>query len=128
MVWLEIQKPGSPALSHHACVPCSDVCLIFIGDFYSASTATRQLVDIEQLSSFSGGWNGKERSSDVFKFNTASEEWIPVTTAGFPPGAGLSSHTACCLESGELVIVGREGSLRTQRRSGNAFIVKGKLI
>lgn len=31
MEWHELTTSGSPALSHHACVPYSDTCLMFIG-------------------------------------------------------------------------------------------------
>lgn len=48
-----------------------------------------------------------------------------VESHGFPMGAGLSSHTANLLSNSEILVVGREGSLRTQRRSGNAFILSG---
>lgn len=74
---------------------------------------------------FSGGWNGKERSSDVHVYNCKDNIWFTCQTTGFPVGAGLSSHTANLLSNGEILIIGREGSLRMQRRSGNAFILSG---
>ena len=73
-----------------------------------------------------GGWTGKERTSDVHLFDSITKKWIDVETSGFPVGAGLSSHTSSLLSNSEILVVGREGSLRMQRRSGNAFILSGQ--
>ena len=76
---------------------------------------------------FSGGWNGKRRISDVYVFDTEEQIWLNPATTGFPEGAGLSSHTATLGANKDILLIGREGSLRTQRRSGNAYILHGDL-
>lgn len=40
---------------------------------------------------------------------------------------GLSSHTATLLANGDVLLIGREGSLRMQRRSGQAYLLRGDL-
>lgn len=47
--------------------------------------------------------------------------------AGFPEDGGLSSHTATPLSSGEILILGREGSLRMQRRHGSGYLLSGSV-
>ena len=54
-------------------------------------------------------------------FDVAQQRWTQPVTSGFPAGAGLSSHTASLLKNGEVLVLGREGSLRMQRRSGSAY-------
>ncbi|XP_074656079.1 kelch domain-containing protein 9-like [Tubulanus polymorphus] len=103
-VWTELTAANSPHLSHHACLGITDRYLVVIG-----------------------GWTGKQRCSDVFIFDTRAKEWSKPECTGFPSGAGLSSHTATELANGDILIIGREGSLRTQRRSGNAFILRGSV-
>lgn len=100
--WKEIRTSGSPALSHHACVVVGDRYVVLVG-----------------------GWNGKSRVSDVAAYDTANDSWSYPKTTGFPVGAGLSSHTATLLGNGDILVVGREGSLRMQRRTGSAFMLKG---
>ena len=100
----EITEEGSPTLSHHACVVVQHRYLVIIG-----------------------GWDGKARVSDVHVFDTESRRWMHPQTSGFPTGAGLSSHTATLLDNGDILIIGREGSLRMQRRSGNAFLLTGDI-
>lgn len=46
---------------------------------------------------------------------------------GFPEDGGLSSHTATALDSGEILILGREGSLRMQRRHGSGYLLSGSV-
>ena len=72
-----------------------------------------------------GGWNGKARASDVFAYDTTNNRWLHPATQGFPSGAGLSSHAVVLLNNGDILAIGREGGLRTQRRSGNAFLLQG---
>ena len=100
--WSEIRSPGSPALSHHTCV--------IVGSSYAVII---------------GGWDGHKRTSDVHIFDLSSERWSSPATLGFPVGAGLSSHAAVLLSDGSIFVVGREGSLRIQRRFGSAFLLKG---
>lgn len=100
--WTEVKTPNSPALSHHASVVIGNRYIVLIG-----------------------GWTGKFRVSDVVIYDTVSSVWSYPKTTGFPVGAGLSSHTATVLGNGGILIVGREGSLRMQRRTGSAFILKG---
>jgi N-acetylneuraminic acid mutarotase len=70
-----------------------------------------------------GGWDGKARTSDVHVYDVEKSQWKAMATSGFPVGAGLSSFTATLLAKDEVLIIGREGSLRIQRRSGNAFMM-----
>ncbi|OWF39551.1 kelch domain-containing protein 9-like [Mizuhopecten yessoensis] len=102
--WQEIRATGSPALSHHACV----------------SLAGRYMLLI-------GGWDGKSRTGKVVAFDSEKQQWLVQETSGFPGDAGLSSHTATLLASGEIIIFGREGSLRMQRRHGNGYMLTGSV-
>jgi len=100
--WSEVHVAGSPPLSHHAAVVISDRYAVIIG-----------------------GWTGHERSADVHVFDIVSSSWSTPRTLGFPAGAGLSSHSAGLLASGSIVVVGREGSLRMQRKFGSVFLLGG---
>ena len=53
--------------------------------------------------------------------------WRQERTDGFPDGAGLSGHAVLSLEqpNNSYMVFGREGSLRTQRRSGSAWLLRG---
>ncbi|XP_033726935.1 kelch domain-containing protein 9-like [Pecten maximus] len=102
--WQEIKVEGSPALSHHACVPLAGRYMLLIG-----------------------GWDGKSRTAKVVAFDAEKQQWLMQDTSGFPGDAGLSSHTATLLSSGEIIIFGREGSLRMQRRHGNSYILSGSV-
>ncbi|XP_005099748.1 kelch domain-containing protein 9 [Aplysia californica] len=104
-MWAELRTPGSPALSHHAAVVSEDRYLILIG-----------------------GWDGKRRTADVNVFDAQEDKWLKMEHTGFPEGAGLSSHTACQLINGDVIIVGREGSLRIQKKHGNVFILSGNVL
>ncbi len=103
-IWNEITVPNSPAISHHACVVAADRYIVY-----------------------TGGWDGKKRTSEVYIFDTQEQKWSHPVTQGFPEGAGLSSHTATLGANGDILLIGREGSLRTQRRHGNAYILTGNL-
>ena len=98
--WIDLTSDQSPHLSHHAGV--------VIGDYWILI----------------GGWNGRARTSDVSVYDVINNRWIDTKTDGFPSGAGLSSHSAVLLTNGEVLVIGREGSLRTQRRSGNSFLLR----
>ncbi|XP_013409471.2 kelch domain-containing protein 9 [Lingula anatina] len=103
--WREILKEGSPFLSHHAAVLSENRYFVLIG-----------------------GWTGKKRCADVHVFDTQEEKWMPQpTVTGFPEGAGLSSHTAVVLKDASILIIGREGSTRLQRKFGNAFLLTGSV-
>ncbi|XP_052763796.1 kelch domain-containing protein 9-like [Mya arenaria] len=100
MIWNEVRVPGSPQLSHHACVPLDDRYMVLIG-----------------------GWDGQKRGSSVFIFDTVDQNWLYPTDSGFAEGAGLSSHASTLLGSGDILVVGREGCLRTVEKHGNAYIL-----
>ncbi|XP_061181620.1 kelch domain-containing protein 9-like [Saccostrea echinata] len=102
--WTELSFPGSPSLSHHAAVDINDRYIILIG-----------------------GWNGKSRSSKIYAFDTEKQQWTEPTVTGFPEDGGLSSHTATVLNSGKILILGREGSLRMQRRHGSMYLLSGSV-
>ncbi|XP_048727127.1 kelch domain-containing protein 9-like [Ostrea edulis] len=107
MIWNEVRVGNSPALSHHACVPLAEKCMVLIG-----------------------GWNGKCRTSSVVIFDAEKEEWIYPNVTGFPDDAGLSSHTASLLSDGGIIVIGREGTLRMQpgkEYTGNVYMLKGSL-
>lgn len=103
-IWNEVRASGGPGLSHHACVVQHNRYMLLIG-----------------------GWNGKQRSSEIFAYDTENQTWMHPQSNGFPEGAGLSSHTATLLQNGNILIIGREGSLRSQRRSGNSFLLSGDI-
>ena len=103
-LWTDLTSASSPTLSHHVAVALHNRYIMLIG-----------------------GWNGRCRTSKINIYDTQQNNWLLPTTKGFPSGAGLSSHTANVLLNGDIIIVGREGSLRTQRRTGNAFLLTGDI-
>ena len=113
--WEEITDHHSPYLSQH----CAQV---------SRDGARMFLI---------GGWNGHHRTYDVYSFVFETRTWEAWKTSGFPVGAGLSSFAVVPLasttsssvaETDELsLVLGREGGLRTQRRSGNAFLLRSSV-
>ena len=103
-IWNEVREAGSPALSHHACVALHDRYMVLIG-----------------------GWNGRQRATTVFVFDTQEKRWMFPRDHGMPDGVGLSSHTATLLSSGEILVIGREGSLRLQRKHGNVYMLTGDI-
>ena len=74
----------------------------------------------ERFIVFIGGWTGHKRNSDVYYYDTVQNIWFQIQVKGDIP-AGLSSHTSTLVSESELLIIGREGGVRTQRRSGDAF-------
>ncbi|VDK37061.1 unnamed protein product, partial [Taenia asiatica] len=112
--WTEITSVDSPFLSQHQCIPhYSSGCLCFVG-----------------------GWTGKARSAGVHIFDTDSGRWLPPALQephlkGFPKGSGLSGHSLVpMVAQGNQVaalVIGREGSLRTQRRHGNSYVLRGRI-
>ncbi|KAI8497437.1 cyclin binding [Branchiostoma belcheri] len=95
-------KNEGPARSHHAAVTISDryVCVV-------------------------GGWDGKQRTSAVSVLDTESLTWSDLRPGpGNDPPVGLSSHTCTKLSDTEMLVVGREGGVRMQRRFGSVFHLK----
>lgn len=100
----DLTTTDSPALSHHAGVVLHDRYILLIG-----------------------GWNGHVRTSQVFVYDTEENHWMAPQTSGFAAGAGLSSHTASLLDDSSVLIIGREGSTRIQKRFGNAYLLRGSI-
>ncbi|XP_028395605.1 kelch domain-containing protein 9-like [Dendronephthya gigantea] len=92
-----VQIHEAPKLSHHTANVINECCIVFIG-----------------------GWTGHKRSSDAYYYDTVDNTWFQIQVQGDIP-AGLSSHTATQISDNELLVIGREGGIRTQRRSGDAF-------
>lgn len=67
-----------------------------------------------------GGWNGRKRCADVLCFDTVEQFWRHIPESGDVP-VGLSSHTATLVSSKDILIIGREGGVHTQRRFAGAF-------
>lgn len=67
-----------------------------------------------------GGWNGRKRCADLFCFDTVEQFWFHIPESGDVP-VGLSSHTATVISSKDILIIGREGGVHTQRRFAGAF-------
>lgn len=103
--WTEVTDMGSPSLSHHACVVLENRYMVLIG-----------------------GWDGRQRITSVNIYDTQEKRWLRMADSGFPEGAGLSSHAAAVLSNGEILIIGREGSLRIQRKHGNVYVLKGSVL
>lgn len=103
--WTEVTEPGSPSLSHHACVTLENRYMVLIG-----------------------GWDGRQRVTKVYVYDAQEKRWLVMRDSGFPEGAGLSSHAATVLSTGEILIIGREGSLRLQRKHGNVYILTGSVL
>lgn len=95
-------KNVGPTRSHHKCVMMNSkwACLI-------------------------GGWDGKRRTTEVWALNMDNFEWklLTANSSNVPP-AGLSSHTCTTVTSNEVIVSGREGGIRMQRRYGSVFNLK----
>lgn len=94
-----LQPCEEPCLSHHCAINCKNEYIVLIG-----------------------GWNGKKRTSGVFVFEISNLNWYAMDIFGEIP-VGLSSHTANFISEMEILMVGREGGIHTQRRSGDAFVL-----
>lgn len=103
--WTEVKDTGSPSLSHHACVVLENRYMTLIG-----------------------GWDGRQRVTKIYAYDTQEKRWLVMNDSGFPEGAGLSSHAATVLSSGKILIIGREGSLRLQRKHGNVYELTGSVL
>ncbi|XP_007438978.1 kelch domain-containing protein 9 [Python bivittatus] len=69
-----------------------------------------------------GGWDGSRRVSDVSCFDAEQKQWERWTARpSNETPVGLSSHTCTKLTEHELLVVGREGGLHTQRRYASVF-------
>lgn len=103
--WTDITTPDSPALSYHRCVVMNN------GQF---------IVTI-------GGWDGSKRKSDVYVFDLTKNIWHQGQAPGFPSDGGLNNHSVIQMRNNEthVLVVGRDGSLRTQRRHGDAYCLRG---
>lgn len=103
--WTEITSADSPSLSYHRCV-------VMNGGQY--------IVTI-------GGWDGSKRKSDVYVFDVAKNTWHPAQATGFPSDGGLNNHAVIPMRSNEtnILVIGRDGSLRTQRKHGDAYCLRG---
>ncbi len=74
-----------------------------------------------------GGWDGSKRKADVYVFDVANSTWHTTHTPGFPSDGGLNNHAVIPLKSrdGTILVIGRDGSLRIQRRHGDAYCLRG---
>lgn len=71
---------------------------------------------------FIGGWDGRQRTSKVYVLNMETLKWSMLSpdVSSMPP-VGLSSHTCTKVGPFEIVISGREGGVRMQRRYGSVY-------
>ena len=93
-----------PALSHHGCCLCGNWLIVV------------------------GGWNGNSRTSKVWAFDLSTSSWSalkenPNGESRVEPPVGLSGHTVTKINNGLVCIIGREGSVRMQRRFGQMFFL-----
>ncbi|VDP68692.1 unnamed protein product [Echinostoma caproni] len=114
--WSNLTTADCPSLSQHACLSMNERYLVFIG-----------------------GWTGRTRTPGVHTYDTVSQKWLPAALnepllKGFPSGAGLSAHSAIKMHANQVglgtfasLIIGREGSLRTQRKAGNIYLLYGDI-
>ena len=99
--WKEITTDDSPALSYHRCVVMGD------GQF---------IVTI-------GGWDGSKRKSDIYVYDVKNGSWSTTFAPGFPSDGGLNNHAVLPFKRSTttFLIIGRDGSLRIQRKHGDAY-------
>ena len=100
-LWTDITTDDSPALSYHRCIVSRD---------------GQHIITI-------GGWDGSKRKSDVYVFDVGTTTWHATHASGFPSDGGLNNHAAIPLRSpsNSILVIGRDGSLRTQRKRGDAY-------
>jgi len=103
--WIDITTEDSPTLSYHRCVVMND------GQY---------IVTI-------GGWDGSKRKSDVYVFDVINTTWHQTNAPGFPSDGGLNNHAVIPFKSNDtnILVIGRDGSLRTQRKHGDAYRLRG---
>lgn len=103
--WTDITTDDSPVLSYHRCVVWNR------GQYILAI----------------GGWDGSKRKSDVYVYDVANGSWHEADSSGFPSDGGLNNHAVVPLKSKdfEILVIGRDGSLRIQRRHGDAYCLRG---
>ncbi|XP_072423731.1 kelch domain-containing protein 9-like, partial [Chiloscyllium punctatum] len=92
---------GGPPRSHHGAVGLHDRWLVAVG-----------------------GWDGRRRQADVHSFDLApGGGWRALSQApgSQPPPVGLSGHTCTKLSDREVLVLGREGGIHTQRRFASIF-------
>lgn len=106
--WTEITTDDSPTLSYHRCLVMGN------GQYIVAI----------------GGWDGSKRKSDVYIYDVVNGTWSTTHTPGFPSDGGLNNHAVIPMKSKEslVLVIGRDGSLRTQRRHGDAYCLRGDPI
>lgn len=106
--WTELSTLNSPSLSYHRCVVMND------GAF---------IVTI-------GGWDGSKRKSDVYVYDVEKKIWFSTNTSGFPSDGGLNNHAVIPFkrEQNAFLVIGRDGSLRIQRKHGDAYVLRGDPI
>ena len=93
-----------PALSHHGSCICQDWLILI------------------------GGWNGSSRTSRVWAFDLSTSSWKtlkenPKGLNRVEPPVGLSGHSVTKINDGLVCIIGREGSVRMQRKFGQMFFL-----
>ncbi|CAF1168496.1 unnamed protein product [Adineta ricciae] len=103
--WTEITTPDSPSLSYHRCL---------------AMNNGQYIVTI-------GGWDGSKRKADVYIFDVANAVWHYAHAPGFPSDGGLNNHAVIPFKSHNegILVIGRDGSLRMQRKHGDAYCLRG---
>ena len=93
-----------PALSHHGSCICKDSLIVV------------------------GGWTGSSRTSKVWAFDLSQGSWKalredPKGPNRVEPPVGLSGHSVTKINDGLICIIGREGSVRMQRKFGQMFFL-----
>ncbi|XP_039253892.1 kelch domain-containing protein 9-like [Styela clava] len=69
-----------------------------------------------------GGWDGRQRTSTVHALNMETFEWTNLSVDALcSPPVGLSGHTCTKVGLREIIISGREGGVRMQRRYGSVY-------
>lgn len=103
--WIDITTDDSPILSYHRCVVMNN------GQY---------IVTI-------GGWDGSKRKADVYIFDLANSTWHQTNASGFPSDGGLNNHAVIQMKSNptNILVIGRDGSLRIQRKHGDAYCLRG---
>jgi hypothetical protein len=106
--WTDITTSDSPTLSYHRCVAMNN------GQF---------LVTI-------GGWNGSKRKADIHVYDVREEKWYSTDVSGFPSDGGLNNHAVIPMKNSpaNILVIGRDGSLRIQRKHGDAYCLHADVL